>query len=151
MVRSQVPEERVERLLTCQRWGVWDEGTADLCAVDLKTVHRFQQVAARRAETHHGQVVREVGVQGVPWDEAHAKLRPHQVEGVPTALAMGRGFLLGGDCGLRPQDTAAALLAQVVARVREVLLWLTDGWKPYAVALLQVVGRGYRPRRRGTV
>jgi hypothetical protein len=40
MARSKLPEATVERLLKCQRWGVCDEGTADICAVDLKTVHR---------------------------------------------------------------------------------------------------------------
>ncbi len=53
MARSKLPEATVEQLLKCQRWGVCDEGTADICAVDLKTVHRFQRVAAHRAQTHH--------------------------------------------------------------------------------------------------
>jgi hypothetical protein len=65
MVRSKLPEDTVVRLLKCQRWGVCDAGTADMCAVDLKTVHRLQQVAAERAQTHHQQVVRDVDVQGV--------------------------------------------------------------------------------------
>jgi IS1 family transposase len=151
MVRSQLPEETVERLLKCQRWGVCDAGTADSCGVAIKTVYRFQQVAARRAELHPTPVVWEVAVQGVPWDEAHTKLRPKHVEWVHTALAMGSWFLLWVDFGPRTQDTAAALLAQVVARVREVPLWLTDGWKAYTAALLQVLGRVYRPRRRGKV
>jgi hypothetical protein len=43
----------------------------------LKTVRRFQQVAAQRAEIHHRQVVREVDVPGVQLDEAHSKRRPH--------------------------------------------------------------------------
>jgi hypothetical protein len=42
-------------------------------------------------------------------------------------------------------------MAQVVARVRQVPVFLTDGWKAYRAALLQVVGIVYRPRRRGTV
>jgi hypothetical protein len=46
LARSKLLEDTVVRLLKCQRWGVCDEGTADICAVDLKTVHRFQQVAA---------------------------------------------------------------------------------------------------------
>jgi hypothetical protein len=44
MARSKLPEATVTQLLKCQRWGVCDEGTADICAVDLKTVHRFQSV-----------------------------------------------------------------------------------------------------------
>jgi hypothetical protein len=151
MARSKLPEDTVLRLVKCQRWGVCDEGTADICAVDLKTVHRFQSVAARRAETHHNQVVREVAVPGVQLDEAHAKLRPRQVAWIHTALAMGSWFLLWVDIGPRTQEQAATLIAQVVARVREVPLFLTDGWKAYSPALLHVLGVVYRRRRRGTV
>jgi IS1 family transposase len=151
LARSKLPEDTVVRLLKCQRWGVCDEGTADICAVDLKTVHRFQQVAAQRAETHHRQVVREVDVPGVQLDEAHSKLRPHQVAWIHTALAMGSWFLLWVDVGPRTQEQAAALVAQVVARVREVPIFLTDGWKAYSAALLQVLGVVYRRRRRGKV
>src|SRR5438477_7993827 len=57
MARSKLPEATVIQLLKCQRWGVCDEGTADIYAVDLKTVHRFQAVATHRAQTHHQQVV----------------------------------------------------------------------------------------------
>jgi IS1 family transposase len=151
MARSKLPEDTVLRLLKCQRWGVCDAGTADICAVDLKTVHRFQYVAAQRAETHHGQVVREVAVPGVQLDEAHSKLRPHQVAWIHTALAMGSWFLLWVDIGPRTQEQAATLVAQVVARVREVPLFLTDGWKAYSTALLHVLGVVYRRRRRGKV
>jgi hypothetical protein len=151
LARSKLPEDTVVRLLKCQRWGVCDEGTADICAVDLKTVHRFQQVAAQRAETHHRQVVREVDVPGVQLDEAHSKLRPRQVVWIHTALAMGSWFLLWVDVGPRTQEHAATLVAQVVARAREFPLFLTDGWKAYSAALLQVLGVIYRRRRRGKV
>lgn len=151
MARSKLPETTVTQLLKCQRWGVCDEGTADICAVDLKTVHRFQSVAAHRAQTHHQQVVPQVDVQGVQLDEAHSKLRPRQVEWIHTALAMGSWFLLWVDFGPRTQGTAAALIAQVVARAQALPLFLTDGWKAYPAALLQVLGVVYRPRRRGKV
>ena len=151
MACSKLPEDTVIRLVKCQRWGVCDAGTADICAVDLKTVHRFQRVAAQRAETHHRQRGQHVAVQGGPWDEAHSKRRPRQVEWVPTALAMGSWFLLGVDLGPRTQETAATLIAQVVARTQQRPLWLTDGWRAYTAALLQVVGSVYRRQRRGTV
>lgn len=151
MTRSKLPEATVVRWVKCQRWGVCDEGTADICAVDLKTVHRFQQVAAQRAETPHRQVVRAVDVPGVQLDEAHSKLRPRQVAWIHTALAMGSWFLLWIDVGPRTQEMASTLLAQVVARTQKLPLWLTDGWKAYPAALLQVVGIVYRPRRRGKV
>lgn len=151
MARSKLPEDTVIRLVKCQRWGVCDAGTADMCNVEIKTVHRFQRVAAHRAETHHRQSVQHVEVAGVQLDEAHSKLRPKQVEWVHTALAMGSWFLRWVDFGPRTQGTAATLIAQVVARTRQLPLFLTDGWKAYPAALLQVVGRVYRRRRRGTV
>jgi IS1 family transposase len=151
MARSKLPETTVIQLVKCQRWGVCDAGTADICAVDLKTVHRFQRVATHRAETHHRQVVCAVDVPGVQLDEAHSKLRPRQVAWIHTALAMGSWFLLWVDVGPRTQEQAAALVAQVVARVRELPIFLTDGWKAYSAALLQVVGIVYRRRRRGKV
>jgi hypothetical protein len=151
MARSKLPETTVTQLLKCQRWGVCDEGTADIWAVDLKTVHRVQSVAAHRAQTHHQQGVQQVDVQGVQLDEAHSKLRPRQVEWIHTALAMGSWFLLWVDFGPRTQGTAAALIAQVVARAQALPLFLTDGWKAYPAALLQVLGGVYRPRRRGKV
>jgi len=92
-----------------------------------------------------------VDVPGVQLDEAHATLRPKQVEWVHTALAMGSWFLLWVDFGPRTQDMAATLIAQVVARTRQLPLFLTDGWKAYTAALLQVVGVVYRRRRRGKV
>jgi IS1 family transposase/transposase-like protein len=151
MARTKLAEDTVERFLKCQRWGVCDEGTADICGVDLKTVSRFQRVATQRAQTHHQEVVQDVDVPGVQLDEAHSKLRPKQVEWIHTALAMGSGFLLWVDFGPRTQEQAATLLAQVVARTRMLPVFLTDGWKAYTAALLQVVGVMYRPRRRGKV
>src|SRR5215510_1568745 len=70
LLKSRYGKVRVVRLMKCQHWGVCDEGTADICAVDLKTVYRFQHVATQRAQTHHQQVVRNVDVPGVQLDEA---------------------------------------------------------------------------------
>jgi hypothetical protein len=151
MARSKLPEDTVKRLEKCQRWGVCDAGPADIWAVDLTTVHRFQRVAAHRAEAHHRQSVQNLEGQGGQLEEAHSQLRPKQVAWVHTALALGSWFLLWGDFGPRTQDTAAALIAQVVARPRALPLFLTDGWKAYTAAVLQVVGGVSRPRRRGQV
>jgi len=140
MARSKLPEATVEQLLKCQRWGVCDEGTADICAVDLKTVHRFQRVAAHRTHTHQQQAVRQVDVSGVQMEEAHSQRRRRRAEWIHTALARGSWFLLWVDVGPRTQDTAATLIAQVVARVQTLPLFLPDGWKAYPAALLQVVG-----------
>ena len=62
-------------------------------------------------------------------DEAHSKLRRRRAEWIHTALAMGSWFLLWVDFGPQTQDTAATLIAQVVARVQTLPLFLTDGWK----------------------
>jgi hypothetical protein len=123
LAQSTLPEVTVEQLLKWQRWGVCDAGTADICAVDLKTVHRFQRVAAHRARLHHQQDVQQVDVTGVQMDEAHAKMRWRRAEWIHTALVMGNWFLLWVDFGPRTQETAAALMAQVVARVRPLLLF----------------------------
>ena len=151
MSHSKLPEATVEQLLKCQRWGVCDVGTAEICGVDIKTVHRFQRMAAQRAQEHHQQVVHGVEVAGVQLDEMHAKRRPKQVEWLHTALAMGSLFILWVEFGARTGQTSARLVAQVVARLAYLPVWLTDGWKPYATALLQVLGRVYRPQRKGTV
>lgn len=151
LARTKLPEEKVVRLLKCQRWGVCDEGTADICEVDIKTVHRFQGVSSGRAQEHHQQVACELDVKGVQVDEAHSKRRPKKVEWIHTALAMGSLFILWVAFGPRNTDTAAYLIAQVIARLKKVPLFLTDGWKAYPAALLQVLGRVYRPRRKGKV
>src|SRR5262245_11395814 len=122
MARSKLPEDTGIRLVQCQRWGVCDAGTADIWAGELKTGHRFQRVAAHRAQVHHQQSVQHLEGQGVQVDEAHAKLRPKQVAWVPTALAMGSWCLLWVDFGPRTQDTAAARVAPVGARTRQLPL-----------------------------
>jgi IS1 family transposase len=149
MEATKLPEETVERLLKCQRWGVCDAGTADICEVDIKTVHRFQHVAAQRAQEHHEQVTHELRVEGVQLDEMHSKRRGPHVEWLHTALAMRSRFVLWVHWGPRTQESAALLSAQVVARLCGLPVWLSDGWKAYPAALMQVLGRVYRRRRRG--
>lgn len=151
MARGKLPEETVERMLKCQRWGVCDAGSADICGVNIKTVHRFQTLSANRAKVHHQQVVHQIDVDGVQLDEAHSKRRPGKVEWIHTALAMGSLFVLWVAFGPRDTHTATYLIAQVVARVQRLPLFLTDCWKAYPKALVQVLGRVYRPRRKGNV
>jgi len=153
MEESKLPGETVERLLKCQRWGVCDAGTAEICGVNIKSVHRFQEVAAKRSETHHHQVVVVVDlcVEGVQMDEAHSKRRPKKVEWIHSALAMGSLFVLFVGFGPRTTETAGSLIAQVVARLCFIPMFLTDGWKAYPRALIQVFGRVYRLRRKGKV
>jgi hypothetical protein len=149
MEATKLSEETVERLLKCQRWGVCDAGTADLCCVDIKTVHRFQKVAAARAQEHHEQVTHALQVEGVQLDEMHSKVRGRRVEWLHTAIAMGSRFLLWVHWGERTQESAAMVIAQVVARLCRRPVWLSDGWRAYPAALLQVLGRVYHRRRTG--
>ena len=110
MSHSKLPEETVTRLLKCQRWGVCDIGSAEICEVDIKTVHRFQRVAAQRAKEHHQQVVQGVEGEGVKLDEMHSKRRPKQVEWLHTALAMGSLFILWAEFGPRTSMKSTLLV-----------------------------------------
>jgi hypothetical protein len=150
MEGSKRPEETVERLLKCQRWGVCDAGTADICGVDIKTGHRVQHVAAQRAQAPHEQATHALQVEGVPLDERHAQRRGPRVEWWPTAIAMRRRFLRWGHWGPRTQERAALRSAQVVARLGGLPVWLSAGWQAYPAALWPVWGRVYQRRRRGT-
>lgn len=108
MEATKLPEATVERRLKCQRWGVGDEGTADICEGDLKTVHRFQNVAARRAQEHHEPVTHDLSVEGVQRDEMRSTLRGTRIEWLHTALARGSLCLLWVPFGPRTPASAAA-------------------------------------------
>ena len=71
--RAKVSEEKQELMLKCFRWGVCDEGVADICAVNLKTVRLFQDKAAKRAEVHHDNLVKEINAPAVQVDELYGK------------------------------------------------------------------------------
>jgi hypothetical protein len=149
MDATKLPEKTMERVLKCQRWGVCDTGTADICEVDIKTVHRFQKIAAQRAPAHHEQVTHELRVEAVQLDEMHSKRRGPHVEWLHTAIAMSSRFVLWVHWGERTQESAATVIAQVVARLSGLPVWLSDGWRAYPAALLQVLGRVSCRRRRG--
>ena len=106
MAKTKLPQETIMKLLKCQRWGVCDAFSADICEVDIKTVHRFQKVAAKRAKEHHQQVVKEVNINGIQIDEMHSKLRPKRVEWLHSAIAMKSLFLLWVHFGERNQQSA---------------------------------------------
>lgn len=149
MEATTLPEATIARRLQCQRGGVCDAGTADIWGVDIKTVHRFQKVAAQRAHEHPEQVTQHLQVEGVQRDEMHSQLRRRRVEWLHTASAMGRLFVLWVHWGPRNPERAVTLMAQVVARLGRWPVWLSDGWKAYPAALWPVLGRVYRRRRRG--
>lgn len=128
--------------------GGCDAGAADLCEVDIKAVHRFQKVTAPRAREHAEQVTQPLQVEGAQLDEMHSTLRRHEVEWLHTAR-YGQFVHAVGPLGPRHQESAAILMAQVVARLGRVSVWLSDGWKAHLAALLQGLGQLYQCRRQG--
>jgi hypothetical protein len=50
---AKLPEETVVRLIKCLGHGCSLEATADICAVDPRTVQRLLEKAGRRAEDFH--------------------------------------------------------------------------------------------------
>jgi hypothetical protein len=82
----------------------------------MKTVHRFQTIAAQRAQKHHEQVTRDLQVAAVQLDEMYSKRRGPHVDWLHTAIAMRSRFVLWVHWGPRTQESAALLIAQVVAR-----------------------------------
>ena len=58
-------------------------------------------------------------------------------------------FILAVGFGPRDTSTAAYLIAQVMACLQGIPVFFTDGWKAYPRALIQVLGRVYRPLRKG--
>ena len=122
MARSKLPEDTVIRLVQCPRWGVCDAGPPTCVPWISKQCIAFSvsrpivlgPIIARWCARWTCR--RPMGC------AAHSTLRLRQVAWIHTALAMGSWFLLWVDVGPRPQESAATLVAQVVARVRAIPL-----------------------------
>ena len=149
MAATQRPDETVERLLQCQRWGVCDAGTADLGAGDLKTGHRCQHVAAHRAHEQPEPVTPARRGEGVQRDARHATRRGPPGAWRHTALARRRRCGRWGHWGPRPQERAALRSAQVVARRCGLPVWRSAGGNASPAALGPGLGRVDQRRRRG--
>ena len=55
-------------------------------------------------------------------------------------MAMRSQFLLWVYWGPRTQESTALLIAQAVARLCSLPVWLSDGWRAHPAALVQVPG-----------
>jgi IS1 family transposase len=143
---AKISELQQTRLLKCFRWGVSDEGTADIAEVDVKTVRLFREKAAKRAQIHHDNEVRGIKASAVECDELFAKHRKGKTW-VGAAIAVQSFLILAVILGARNQTIADMLLAQIWVRCPWVGMILTDGWRPYWSAVIRCFGRIVRPRR----
>jgi IS1 family transposase/transposase-like protein len=149
MQHSHLKEDTVEILLKCQRWGVCDEGIADIAKVDIKTVYLFQKKQGERAFEHHHCNVREVEDEAVQLDEAHTKIHGEGGYWIAPAICLTSLLILFVEFGRRNQELADGLIRETVLRLKKLLLVLTDGWMPYASALLKYLGRRILPNKTG--
>jgi IS1 family transposase len=145
--RAKIPLEKQELMLKCFRWGVCEEGTADISNVNPKTVRLFQEKTAKRAETHHDNLVKDVRTPGVQLDELWAKMAG-QKQWLAAAIAMKSLLIIAVTIGNRDGKLADRLLAQVWARCSWIGIFLTDGWRPYLTSIIKCFGALYQPRKK---
>lgn len=148
MENSKISEKTHEQMLKCMRWGVCDEGIADICEVSIKTVRLNQAKAASKAEKHQDSAVHNLKDAGVQLDEMHCKITRDRVFWLGTAIAMQSLLIVAVTFGERNQGMADRLLAEVNLRFIHLLSIFTDGWRPYLSAILRAFGQLYRPKRK---
>lgn len=152
MENSKISAKTHEQMLKCIRWGVCDEGIADICDISVKTVRLNQAKAASKASRHHDAKVRNLQDAGVQFDEMHCKVANDRGCWLGTAIAMESLLIVALAFGNRNQIMADRLVAEVRLRFILLLSIFTDGWKQYLSALLKGFGVLYQPRtkkRRG--
>lgn len=144
--RAKVEESKQIRILKCFRWGVCNEGIADICDVNVKTVQLFQRKASDHGQNYHETHVKEIQASGVQVDEIRAK-QGGKITWAAVAIVMQSFLILGVCLGKRNQFLADNLFAQIWARCKSVGIFLSDGWSCYYSALLRCYGKLYTPRR----
>lgn len=149
MENSKIPDKTHEQMLKCIRWGVCNEGIADICDVSIKTVRLNQAKAASKAVKHHDSAVQNLHDPGVQLDEMHCKVTQDRSFWLGTAIAMQSLLIVAVTFGERNQGMADRLLAEVNLRFAHLLSIFTDGWRPYFGAILRAFGELYRPKRKG--
>lgn len=148
MENAKLSEKTYEQMLKCLRWGVCDEGIADICDVSIKTVRLNQAKAASKAIKHHDTSVQNLQDAGVQLDEMHSKIAKDKGFWLGTAIAMQSLLIVAVTFGERNQGMADRLLAEISLRFTSLLSIFTDGWRPYLSAILRAFGKLYRPRRK---
>jgi transposase-like protein len=96
----KLPEETVARIVKCLGHGCSVEATADICAVDPRTVARLLEQAGRRAEDFH-RLQRErlpAPPEAVQLDELHGRVgaTPAGTGGAASRLAAVAGWVRSG-------------------------------------------------------
>jgi transposase-like protein len=143
--RAHLGEEKQERLLKCFRWGVCEEGCADICEVSLKSVQLFRKKAAQHGKQHHEAKVKEVNAPAVQMDELRAK-QGGSVTWIGAAMAINSFLILAVTLGQRNQQLANDLFAEIWGRCKWIGIFLSDGWSCYYTAILLCFGRIHSPR-----
>lgn len=145
---AKLTEDKQETLLKCFRWGVQDEGTADIARVDVKTVTLFRQKVARHAKDHHDRYVHGIEARAVECDELYGKHCKGKTW-IGAAIALPSLLIVTLIVGARNQQMADRMLAQIWARCSAIGIILTDGWCAYWGAIVRCFGRLFQPRRTG--
>lgn len=148
MENSKISDKIHEQMLKCMRWGVCDEGIADICDVSIKTVRLNQAKAASQAMKHHDSTVQNLSDPGVQLDEMHCRIAENRRFWLGSAIAMQSLLIVAITFGERNQGMADRLLAEVSLRFVHLLSIFTDGWRPYFSAILRAFGKLYRPKRK---
>ena len=160
---KRVSEELMIRVVACLAEGLGIRGTARVCEIDPSTVLRWLGEAAEQLRAFSQYFLRELPLTQVQLDELYAVLSAVKDGEVSEDEAIGRlarsprwvwtamdpqsKLLLILDIGER----TLAMAQQVVHQVAQVLapgcvpLFLTDGYKEYATALLSHFGYWVRP------
>ena len=149
MENAKLSEKTYEQMLKCLRWGVCDEGIADICDVSIKTVRLNQNKAAAKAVKHHDSAVQNLQDAGTQLDEMHCKIAKDKGFWLGTAIAMQSLLIVAITFGERNQALADRLLAEVNLRFTRLMSIFTDGWRLYLSAILRAFGTLYRPKQKG--
>jgi len=166
---KQIAVERIVRVLACLAEGLGIRATARVFEVDPNTVLRWLVEAAEQLKTFSQYFLCAVHVEQVQLDELYAVLREVKAGALTendaierlersrswvwTAMDPESKLLLVIDVGTRTMAMAQRVVHQLVQRLAPdcVPLFLTDGFKDYAMALLAHFGHWMQPERRGRV
>jgi len=163
---KQIAVERIVRVLACLAEGLGIRATARVFEVDPNTVLRWLVEAAEQLKTFSQYFLCAVHVEQVQLDELYAVLREVKAGALTendaierlersrywvwTAMDPESKLLLVIDVGTRTMAMAQRVVHQLVQRLAPdcVPLFLTDGFKDYAMALLAHFGHWMQPERR---
>jgi IS1 family transposase len=163
---KQIAVELIVRVLACLAEGLGIRATARVFEVDPNTVLRWLVEAAEQLKTFSQYFLCAVHVEQVQLDELYAVLREVKAGALTendalerlersrywvwTAMDPESKLLLVIDVGTRTMAMAQRVVHQLVQRLAPdcVPLFLTDGFKDYAMALLAHFGHWMQPERR---